>query len=126
MATSAPALLPACARLALPVLKHETYDLTLFDLFSSDPADPWRAEVAAKSREELDRLEAELKSVTANLIKESIRICHLDLGRLHLKCGEPNQALRSFVRTREFTTTAGQVLEMAMAVIEVRRNRVPS
>jgi hypothetical protein len=74
IASACPSLLPACAALALPVIRSETYDLGLYDFFGGPSDDPWRAEAAAKSAEEMERLEAELKSVTANLIKESIRV----------------------------------------------------
>ena len=74
IASLAPSLFPACAALALPLLRTETYDLALFDFFGGKSDDPWRAEAGRKAADEGERLEAELKSVTANLIKESIRV----------------------------------------------------
>lgn len=48
-------------------------------------------------------------------------MCYLDLAKLYLKCGDPQGALKSLVKTREFNSTGQQMLEMCMSIIEVSR-----
>lgn len=48
------------------------------------------------------------------------QLCHMELGQLHLKCGDPQSALKSFTKTREFNSTGPQALAMAMSIIEAR------
>ena len=46
-------------------------------------------------------------------------MCHVDIAKLYLKCGDPHGALKAYVKTREFNSTGQQMLEMCMAIIEV-------
>jgi COP9 signalosome complex subunit 1 len=48
-------------------------------------------------------------------------MCHIDLAKLHLKTGDYQNALKSFVKTREFNSTPPQMLEMCMSILEVSR-----
>ncbi|KAL7416943.1 26S proteasome subunit RPN7-domain-containing protein [Mrakia frigida] len=117
--SSVPSLRSKISAIALPIVKAETYDPLLWDQLGGSATDPWRREVQSVSRGEIEKLETELKTVQANLIKESIRMCHVDLAKLYLKCGDPQGALKSFVKTREFNSTGQQMLEMCMSIIEV-------
>lgn len=63
--------------MAIPIIKAETFDIPSFDAFGGSKEDPWREEAFNKYTSELEKLETELKSVQANLIKESIRVSSL-------------------------------------------------
>lgn len=69
-----PSLRPLTSALALPLIKEQTFDLNAFDHFGGEPNDPWRTGANRLAGDELEKLETELRSVTANLIKESIRV----------------------------------------------------
>lgn len=66
-----------------------------------------------------NRLEAELNSYKANLIKDSIRQGHHDLGNFFLQRGDLQSALKSFVRMRDFCTSSAQMVDMCLRVITV-------
>lgn len=84
------------------------------------PADSaWTEETQRTVKSQTDKLETDLKTYKNNLIKESIRMGHNDLGRHYLKCGDLTNALKSFSRARDFCTSPKQVIEMCMNVIEV-------
>ncbi|CED83824.1 Protein arginine N-methyltransferase CARM1 [Phaffia rhodozyma] len=116
---SCPSLRSEAAALALPVIKAETFDVASFDSFGGDHDDLWRQEVDLAANSELEKLETELKSVQANLIKESVRMCNMDLGKLFIKVGDNQQALKHLIKTRDYNSTSAQNLEMCMRVIEI-------
>ena len=72
--SSCPSLRAQTAAIALPLVKAQTYDAQLWDSFGGPSDDPWRRQVHNVARNELDKLETELKTVQGNLIKESIRV----------------------------------------------------
>lgn len=78
--SSCPSLRSQTAAIALPLVKAETYDGPLWDLFGGPSDDPWRRQVHNVARNELDKLETELKTVQGNLIKESIRVSRIPAG----------------------------------------------
>jgi hypothetical protein len=71
---SCPSLRQRCSSIALPTIKAETYDVRLFDELGGDASDPWRKKAQSAAKSEQEKLETELKTVQANLIKESIRV----------------------------------------------------
>ncbi|KAI0772937.1 G protein pathway suppressor 1 [Trametes elegans] len=84
------------------------------------PADPrWTEETNAKNQAERTKLEVELKTYSSNMIKESIRMAHRDLGDFYRSVGEHNSALKHYTKSREFCTTSQHVLDMCMSVIEL-------
>jgi len=79
----------------------------------------WVDAVDKKSQQNQDKLDSDLSSYKTNLIKESIRMGHNDLGDFHYDRGDLNSALRSYVRTRDYCTTAKHVIQMCLNVIKV-------
>lgn len=72
-----------------------------------------------KAAQRHDRLEAELNNYKTNLIKESIRMGHNDMGDFYYSKGDLQNAFKSYVRTRDYCTTGKHVIQMCLNVIRV-------
>ncbi|KDN34252.1 hypothetical protein RSAG8_12661, partial [Rhizoctonia solani AG-8 WAC10335] len=79
----------------------------------------WMTKVKAAKDAEGDRLQVELKTYTTNLIKESTRMAYRDLGNFYRSLGDTGNALKHYSKGRESCTTAGHVLQMNMAAVEL-------
>ncbi|KAI0697628.1 PCI-domain-containing protein [Cerioporus squamosus] len=79
----------------------------------------WIEEMTAKNVAERTKLEVDLKTYTSNMIKESIRLAHRDLGDFYRAVGEQASSLKHYTKSREFCTTSQHVLEMCMSVLEL-------
>ncbi|CAG8467089.1 8975_t:CDS:2 [Ambispora gerdemannii] len=86
-------------------------------LFQIDSA--WVDSTQKRAKSSVERLEAELKNYKNNLIKESIRMGHNELGDHHYNCGSLTNALKCYSRTRDYCTTAKHIIEMCLNVIKV-------
>ncbi|KAL3145664.1 COP9/signalosome complex subunit Csn1 [Trebouxia sp. C0010 RCD-2024] len=81
-----------------------------------------RAQLEQKERKAAqrhDRLEAELNNYKTNLIKESIRMGHNDMGDFFYSRGDLQSAFKSYVRTRDYCTSGKHVIQMCLNVIKV-------
>ena len=139
----APAVAPQALRLALTLLTEPNQrDATLYQSLLStyesalaqtrtlppladvlpdhSPYVRWAEETTAANQAERVKLEVELKTYTNNMIKESIRMAHRDLGAFYRTTGQYDLALRHYTKSREFCTTGAHVLEMCLSVLEVR------
>ncbi|CAG8535831.1 18266_t:CDS:2, partial [Racocetra persica] len=88
--------------------------------YPSYPVDnAWVETTQKRAKTTLERLEVELKNFKNNLIKESIRMGHNDLGDHYYHCGNPTNALKCYSRTRDYCTTSKHVIEMCLNVIKV-------
>ena len=106
------------------------------DVINIDPT--WIDDVNRRNQEDRTKLEVELKTYTSNMIKESIRVrspacsrgdtaqyssvqmAHRDLAEYYRAVGDPQSALKHYAKLREFCTTSQHVLDMCLAVLEVR------
>ncbi|RDB17140.1 COP9 signalosome complex subunit 1, partial [Hypsizygus marmoreus] len=79
----------------------------------------WADETMAKNQAEKVKLEVELKTYTNNMIKESIRMAHRDLGDFYRSIGEYSSALKHLTKSREYCTTSQHVLDMCLSVLEL-------
>jgi len=61
----------------------------------------------------------ELNGFKTNLIKDSIRMGHNDLGDYYYNRGDLNSSLKCYVRTRDYCTTSKHIIQMCMNVIKV-------
>ncbi|KAG2102182.1 26S proteasome subunit RPN7-domain-containing protein [Suillus cothurnatus] len=68
---------------------------------------------------ERTKLEVELKTYSNNMIKESIRMGHRDLGDFYRATGDYTQALKHYTKSREFCSTSQHVLDMCLSVLEL-------
>ncbi|KAJ3089637.1 cop9 signalosome complex subunit [Quaeritorhiza haematococci] len=84
------------------------------------PVDQAWVETTQKlARAKTEKLEAELRSYKNNLIKESIRMGHNDLGDHYYNCGDLTNALKCYSRTRDYCTTPKHIIDMCLNVIKV-------
>ena len=79
----------------------------------------WIEETNERNSAERRKLEVELKTYTGNMIKESIRMAHRDLGTFYRATGGFDSALRHHTKSREFCTTTQNMLDMCLSVLEV-------
>jgi len=79
----------------------------------------WVESTDKKAAAQQERLELELNGYKTNLIKESIRMGHNDLGDFHYNRGDLNTALKCYVRTRDYCTTSKHIIQMCLNVIKV-------
>eukprot|EP01038_Epipyxis_sp_PR26KG_P009702 gene9702-13059_t len=79
----------------------------------------WVLSVEKHCQQKLNQLEAELVSAKSTLIKESIRLAYVDIGNLHYEMGNLNEALKSFIRTRDSNSLPRHTIEMCLKVIQI-------
>ncbi|KAF8064961.1 26S proteasome subunit RPN7-domain-containing protein [Lyophyllum atratum] len=79
----------------------------------------WADETLAKNQAEKIKLEVELKTYSNNMIKESIRMAHRDLGYYYRSVGEYSSSLKHFTKSREYCATSQHVLDMCLSVLEI-------
>ena len=79
----------------------------------------WVEDISSKNQSERNKLEVELKTYQSNMIKESIRMAHRDLGDFYRAAGDDSTALKHYTKSREFCTASQHVLEMCVSVLEL-------
>ncbi|TPX48081.1 hypothetical protein SeLEV6574_g02253 [Synchytrium endobioticum] len=79
----------------------------------------WVDKTTKEAKLKTEKLEAELKNYKNNMIKESIRMGHNDLGDHYYNCGDASNALKCYSRTRDYVTTPKHIADMCMNVIRV-------
>ena len=101
-----------------PVLYKEVQDLVgdkLGNVF--DPQ--WLERTQEQNDRQLDKLEVDLCQHKLNSIKEKVRMGHNDLGSHYYAVGNLNEALKCFMRTRDYGTTTKHTLDMCLSIIRV-------
>jgi len=83
------------------------------------PDAEWAARVELSGSKRHEKLEMELNGYKTNLIKESIRMGHNDLGDFFFERGDLQNAFKSYVRTRDYCTTSKHIVTMCLNVIAV-------
>lgn len=81
--------------------------------------DAWIQKVDAESQKRLEKLESELNSYRTNMIKESIRMAYNDIGDFYSQRGDLQNALKSYLKARDYNTTVKHVITMCMNIIKV-------
>ena len=79
----------------------------------------WVDEVDRRAAKRQEILDAELNGYKTNMIKESIRMGHNDLGDFFYQRGDLQNAFKSYVRTRDYCTTPRHIVAMCLNVIRV-------
>ncbi|KAL7626570.1 hypothetical protein AAE478_003342 [Parahypoxylon ruwenzoriense] len=79
----------------------------------------WFAATEKGSKAETHRLEAELKGYKNNLVKESIRIGHRDLGEHFESIGNLNAAADTYIKMRPDASTQYHILDVSKHVISI-------
>eukprot|EP01133_Synstelium_polycarpum_P010566 gene10566-12291_t len=79
----------------------------------------WIDQTHKKNASHLDKLEQDLNTAKANMVKDSIRIAHNELGDFYYRIGDFSNALKCYVRTRDYCATSKQILNMCFSIIRV-------
>jgi len=79
----------------------------------------WIDKVLRKVASDTEKYDAQLKSYKHNLIKESIRMGHEDLGNHYYASGDLASAFKSYSRMRDFCTAPKHILDMSLQIIRV-------
>ncbi|KAK7683842.1 hypothetical protein QCA50_013218 [Cerrena zonata] len=79
----------------------------------------WIETTNTKNNAEKSKLEVELKTYTTNLIRESIRMAHRDLGHFFRSIGDYSSSLKHYSKSREFCSSSQHVVDMCMSVLEL-------
>ncbi|KAI5856970.1 26S proteasome subunit RPN7-domain-containing protein [Tricharina praecox] len=130
IATHSVPLSVEAVKIAIKLLKQgsdvKCYRLAVSFLQKIAPNDPdakpdeeWADRTTRKVAAETEKMEAALKSYKHNLIKESIRMGHEDLGNHYYASGELPNAFKSYSRMRDFCTAPKHVLDMSLQIIRV-------
>lgn len=133
IANRCPPLAAQALQFGIKLLQSETFDVKAYQqacnhLLSADPPtaealghpdQTWIDATTRRAKVQGDKLENELKSYRNNLIKESIRMGHGEIGNHWFKCGEFEDAFKAYSRMRDFCTTPQQVMDMSMDIITV-------
>ncbi|KAM9967382.1 hypothetical protein ACTFIW_001466 [Dictyostelium discoideum] len=75
--------------------------------------------LSKKNSLQLDKLEQDLNTAKSNMVKDSIRFAQNDLGEFYYKIGDHQNALKCFIRTRDYCTTSKHVLAMCFNIIKL-------
>ncbi|KAJ2999085.1 cop9 signalosome complex subunit [Globomyces sp. JEL0801] len=78
----------------------------------------WISKTSHTISEKMATLESELASYKSNLIKESIRMGHNDLGDHYYYVGDLQSALKCYTNTRDYLTIPYHIVEMCMNIIQ--------
>ncbi|KAI0180829.1 26S proteasome subunit RPN7-domain-containing protein [Hypoxylon sp. FL1284] len=96
-----------CIKIAAPDEPEAKYD------------DGWVGLTTKNNQAETLRLEAELKGYKNNLIKESIRIGHRDLGQHFESTGDLNAAAETYVKMRPDASTQAHIQDAGRHIINI-------
>lgn len=137
IATHCPPLRQTCSKAAAEYLKEHTRDVAAYQsMITTHNTEPgtgelvpasyrisadaeWIQSTQQRNNGEREKLELEMRNYQNNLIKESIRMAHRDLGDHFWDTGDHQDALKSYTKTRDYCSTTDHVIEMCMNVIEV-------
>jgi COP9 signalosome complex subunit 1 len=120
-----PELIEQAYRLLHDVLKNGNHNTGMyiqtfagkkpFEEFQYDHS--WVDETDRKANMKLEALESELQSAKSSMIKESIRVALNDLGDYYLQRGNLVEAIKSYARTRDFSSMPKHTDEYSLNLI---------
>ena len=79
----------------------------------------WVDATEKKEATKLERLEADLMAAKTTMVKESIRLSYNDIGDFHYDRGNLNEALKSYLRARDYCTLPKHTFDMCVRVASV-------
>ena len=77
----------------------------------------WLSEVETRAAQRHEQLETTLQVEKTKMIKETIRLCLSDLGDFYSQRGIHNEAMKMYLRTREYCSSNKQVAEMGLKAV---------
>jgi COP9 signalosome complex subunit 1 len=78
----------------------------------------WETTVMREDSKEVERLETELQRYRHNMIKDSIRMAYGDLGDFQYSKGNLEEALRNYLKMRDYCISSQQITDMCLKVIQ--------
>ncbi|KAI3428534.1 hypothetical protein D9Q98_007357 [Chlorella vulgaris] len=78
----------------------------------------WVERVEQTAEQHRVRLESELGVYRSNLVKESIRMGHNQLGDFFYQRGDLQAAFKHYMRTRDYCTTGHHIIHMCLQVVK--------
>jgi COP9 signalosome complex subunit 1 len=85
--------------------------------YGSDADKDWIDSVEKREAIKLERLESELMAAKTTMVKESIRLSYNDIGDLHYERGNLSEAMKTYLRTRDYCTLPKHNSQMCVRVI---------
>jgi len=79
----------------------------------------WVERTQEQNDKQVEKLEVDLCQHKLNSIKEKVRMGHNDLGNHYYAVGNLGEALKSFMRTRDYGMTTKHTLDMCLSIIRV-------
>ncbi|ORY94140.1 26S proteasome subunit RPN7-domain-containing protein [Syncephalastrum racemosum] len=83
-----------------------------------DPDQAWISQAQLENKATEDKLEADIKTFKNNLSKDNIRLTYFRMGDQSCKAGEFSNALKHYMRARDYCTDPANVLDMCFKVIK--------
>eukprot|EP00124_Ichthyophonus_hoferi_P002164 Ihof_evm15s136 gene=Ihof_evmTU15s136 len=79
----------------------------------------WINQTDRDACEQLDQQERDIKSNRNKQIKSSIRLGYIDMGDFYYKRGDPIQALKYYLRTRDYCSSPDDLIYMCICALNV-------
>ncbi|OQE36950.1 hypothetical protein PENCOP_c011G08331 [Penicillium coprophilum] len=115
------------AKTSKDVSRYEKAVRALAEVAPNDPDASldaaWVQETNRYVQTQTERLEHELRGYKNNLIKESIRMGHEDLGNHHYETGDLPAASKAYSRMRDYCTTPNHITSMLFKMVNVAVER---
>eukprot|EP01041_Mallomonas_annulata_P007392 gene7392-15090_t len=98
------------------VTMYQKVSATVAGLFAEIPETnhDWAEATDIKNISRLEKLEAELISAKNSMAKESIRTAYNHLGEFHYERGNLKEAMKAFLRTKDYCSHPGHSAEMVL------------
>ncbi len=115
-------------QMAMEEVKKSTKNTTLYKQIAQsaqevaikvDYDESWCAETNKKAREQFEIIQDELQRDKSNGIKEKIRLSHIDMGHLFFEIGEYTEALKNYMRAKDYCTISEHIIEICHHLIKV-------
>ncbi|GJQ15171.1 hypothetical protein GpartN1_g6962.t1 [Galdieria partita] len=128
IASHSPKLRKEALLLALAETKAETRDVELYKRLLERLKEvgqvhiplesEWETSVVKEDSKEVERLETELQRYRHNMIKDSIRMAYGDLGDFQYSKGNLEEALRNYLKMRDYCVSSQQITDMCLKIIQ--------
>ena len=79
----------------------------------------WIQNTNQKSKMKLDQLESDLANAKSAMIKETIRICYMELADFYYQRGSLQEAMKNYTKARDHCSTARLGVELCLHIISV-------
>ena len=95
----------------------KTTNITLFNLITKQ--DDWLIKTTEIVNLQLEKLHLNLKNNQLNFIKESIRVCFVELADFYYLIGDYSLSLTFYQKSTDYQTTSKHIVESSISIIKV-------